>query len=202
MRNYEIMLLISANFTEAQTTKVLAEFKAEITKAKGKITSEDIWGRRELAYPVNKETEGFYVVLRFDFEPAGLIELERNLGLNKDILRHLVTLPIASEKEIKYADEIEEERKRRADKKALRAKEDKERAKVEDEKFKLKSERQEKKMMRKIEEGIHEEKVAPVTRTAPVAPAAPAAPVEKKEDKQDDKFEEKLSKIIDADLDL
>lgn len=187
MRNYEIMLLFSGDLTDVETTKAMESFKSEVAKNKGKVTFEDVWGRRELAYPIKKEMEGSYVVYRFDYDPAGLVELEMNLKLNKKVLRHLISLPVMSEAEIKYAEDIELERKNRLEKKQAKAKAEKEKEKADEEKFKIKSERQEKKMIRKIEETIQEEKTETPTPSV---------------NQKDEKFEEKLSKIIDADLDL
>jgi len=185
MRNYEIMLLVSGDLPEVEIEKVLKDFKKEIQNAKGKITFEDIWGRRELAYPVQKQEEGFYVVYRFDFEPSALAEFESVLRLKKDILRFLVTIPLKGQADKKFAETIEEERKKRKAKKVERVKKQQEREKKEKEHFQIKAQRKEKKMIRKIEEKIKEEKKT-----------------ETKKSKTDANFDAKLSKIIDEDLDL
>lgn len=190
MRNYEIMLLVSGDLPEVEIQKVLEDFKAELKNVKGEITFEDVWGRRELAYPIQKQEEGFYVVYKFDIEPSVLPEFEQVLRLKKEILRYLITIPQKSLEGKKFADAIEEGRKRREDKKLEREKKEKEREKKEKEKFEIRAQRKEKKMIRKIEQEIKKEQVVEV-------------PVKKKEEsKVDAKFDEKLSKIIDEDLDI
>ena len=188
MRNYEIMLLVSGDLPEVEIQKALEDFKAELKNVKGEITFEDVWGRRELAYPIQKQEEGYYVVYRFDIDPTNLPEFEQVLRLKKNILRYLITIPQKGLADKKFAESIEEERKRREDKKVERAKKDQEKAKKEKEKFEIKAQRKEKKMMRKIEEEIKQEKKVE-------APAKGKAKV-------DAKFDEKLSKIIDEDIDL
>lgn len=188
MRNYEIMLLVSGDLPEVEIQKALADFKSELENVKGKITFEDVWGRRELAYPIEKQEEGFYVVYKMDIEPTVLPEFEQVLRLKKDILRYLITIPQKGLEDKKFAEAIEEGRKRRENKKIERAKQELEREKKEKEKFEIKAQRKEKKMMRKIEQEIkYEKKVEPPKTDAK---------------KVDSKFDEKLSKIIDEDIDI
>lgn len=184
MKNYEIMLLVSGGMSDNDIQKTLTEFKEEISKAKGKIISEDIWGRRDLAYPIVKQEEGFYVVYRFEYNPLSLLELEHSLKLNKSILRFLVTVPYKGGEVVNYADYIAEERENRIKKKNEAAKKMQEKEKEMEEKIKIKTERQEKKILRQIEESIEKEKIIPEDGSI------------------DKKFDEKLSKIIDSDLDL
>lgn len=183
MKNYEIMLLFSSAMSDQDIQKSILEFKDEITKTEGKIISEDLWGRRDLAYQVGKETEGYYAVILFEYNPALLKELDHSLKLNKAVLRFLITVPYNVEKIEKYAEYIEQEREQRKLKKAERIKKEQEKDKEIQEKLKIKTERKEKKMLREIEEEISKEKVVD-------------------EPTVDEKFDEKLSKIIDADLDL
>lgn len=190
MRTYEVMLLVSGNLPEVEIKKILAEVKAELENVKGKITFEDIWGRRDLAYPIENQVEGFYVVYKFEIEPNVLADFELALRLKKDVLRHLITIPVKGQTEKSYAELIEEERQNREAKKLEKVKKEQEMAQKEKEKFEMKAQRKEKKMLRKIEEEIQEEKIVDTPKDA----------FDVKD--VDANFDEKLSKIIAEDLDL
>jgi small subunit ribosomal protein S6 len=56
----------------------------------GQVKQVDQWGRRRLAYPIDRKGEGFYVVTRFSIEPQAIRALESNLDLAEDVMRHLV----------------------------------------------------------------------------------------------------------------
>lgn len=56
----------------------------------GEITRIDLWGRMKLAYEIDKQREGYYVLYHADIAPAGIAELERNLQLAQNILRYLL----------------------------------------------------------------------------------------------------------------
>ncbi len=51
------------------------------------------WGRRRLAYPINDQTEGFYALFKLQLNPSDAAELDRDLKLNEDVLRFLITRP-------------------------------------------------------------------------------------------------------------
>lgn len=190
MKTYEVMLLVGGDLPEVEINKVLAEFNKELEAVKGKITFEDAWGRRELAYPIQNQEEGFYVVYKFTLDPKALVELESWLRLKKEILRYLITIPVKGQEEKAYAQSIEEERVRRETKKTEKLKKEKEMQAKEQEKFAIKAERKEKKMLRKIEEEIQEEKQIGQTEQTDVG------------NKVDANFDEKLSKIIGEDLNI
>jgi small subunit ribosomal protein S6 len=59
---------------------------------RGQVTKIDRWGRRKLAYEINKQRDGYYVLMEADIEPANLPELERNLKISSSILRYLIVL--------------------------------------------------------------------------------------------------------------
>ncbi len=56
----------------------------------GEVNQASPWGKRRLAYPINKQTDGYYVVTTFKLEPKNALELERNMRLSEEILRHLI----------------------------------------------------------------------------------------------------------------
>jgi small subunit ribosomal protein S6 len=58
----------------------------------GQVTKIDRWGRRKLAYEIDKQRDGYYVLMEADIDPANLPELERNLKISASILRYLIVL--------------------------------------------------------------------------------------------------------------
>ena len=89
MSKYEAVVVFSAAGTEEATQGLVEKFKALI-EANGTLESVDEWGKRHLAYEINDETEGYYVVFNFDCEPAFPAEFERIAGITDGVLRSLV----------------------------------------------------------------------------------------------------------------
>jgi small subunit ribosomal protein S6 len=92
VREYEIVYIFDPVLTEDQVNERLEKFHAHITDAGGEITAVDHWGKRQLAYPINKKTSGYYVVVQFTAEASILPELERTLKLDDDLVRYLIVL--------------------------------------------------------------------------------------------------------------
>lgn len=92
MREYEIVYIFDPVMTEDQVNEKLEKFHKQITDAGGEITAVDHWGKRQLAYPINKKTSGYYVVVQFTAEATALPELERRLKLDEELVRYLIVL--------------------------------------------------------------------------------------------------------------
>jgi small subunit ribosomal protein S6 len=108
MRNYEIVYIFRSSFTPEEIDAKLERYHAPIAGADGgQITAVEQWGKRQLAYPIDKEPNGFYVVAQFTSDPSGLSELERILKLEDDLLRYLIVL---SEGELPIPPSMREER--------------------------------------------------------------------------------------------
>ncbi len=92
MRKYEIMYILKADLDEAGRKAELDKVLGLLTKNGAKIESidETTFGLRELAYEINDETKGFYVVAKVEAEPAALYEHNRKIRHNANVLRHLV----------------------------------------------------------------------------------------------------------------
>ncbi|MGB4096426.1 MAG: 30S ribosomal protein S6 [Acetomicrobium sp.] len=88
MRPYELMVLIHPDTEEV---KVQVDEISEIIKGLGgEFLKADIWGKRRLAYPINKQIEGYYALLDFNLEPSYIGEVDRLLKLRDSVLRHLI----------------------------------------------------------------------------------------------------------------
>ena len=89
--NYETVVVTSTKLTEEETTALVEKFKTLITANGGTINNVDTWGKRRLAYPINFKNEGYYVLVQFTAAPEFPRELERNLQINENVMRYLVT---------------------------------------------------------------------------------------------------------------
>ncbi|WP_235735198.1 30S ribosomal protein S6 [Nocardioides alcanivorans] len=87
MRAYEVMVILSPEIDERVVEASLEKYLAVITNDKGVVDNVDVWGRRRLAYEINKIAEGTYVVINLKAEPATVKEFDRQLSLNESILR-------------------------------------------------------------------------------------------------------------------
>ena len=87
MRHYEVMIILDPNQDERTVTPSLDKFLEVIRKDGGKVDKVDVWGKRRLAYPINKKEEGIYVVVDLECETESVLELDRRLNLNDSILR-------------------------------------------------------------------------------------------------------------------
>ena len=93
MREYEIVYIFRSNFTPEEIEARIERYHAILTQdGSGEITAVEQWGKRQLAYPIQKQPNGYYVVAQFTADPAVLPELERVLTLEEDLLRYLIVL--------------------------------------------------------------------------------------------------------------
>ena len=88
MRKYEMLVILDAG-TENQNEEV-AKIEELLKNLGGTVSKTDVWGKRTLAYPIRKKTEGYYVLFTFELEPHQTFELRRVLGLRQNVYRQLV----------------------------------------------------------------------------------------------------------------
>lgn len=93
MRKYEIMVLIDPDTDDRQVTPMIEKHLETITAAGGTVDNIDAWGKRKLAYEINKKPEAFYVVLNVTAEPAAVQEMDRLMTINEQIMRTKVLRP-------------------------------------------------------------------------------------------------------------
>ena len=93
MRAYEVMVILDPSLEERTVEPSLDKYLNVVRKDGGSVESVDVWGRRRLAYEINKQAEGIYAVVQLTAEPATVKELDRQLGLNESILRTKVLRP-------------------------------------------------------------------------------------------------------------
>ncbi len=91
MRNYEVVLIVHPDLEETALTGIVEKVKGWITESGGSVEKADVWGKRRMAYRINKQREGQYVYMVASFEPKYNAELERNLRFTEPVMRFLVT---------------------------------------------------------------------------------------------------------------
>ncbi len=92
MRNYELMFIVHPDLDESAFNEVVERVKSWITDAEGKVTKVDYWGKRKLAYPIRKQNEGQYVLMKTEMNPSFCAALDRNLRLSEPVMRYLIAL--------------------------------------------------------------------------------------------------------------
>lgn len=89
MNTYETVLIARQDLTEAQFQELIKEYSDLLTADGGKVLKTEIWGLRTLAYRINKNRKGHYVLIETQTTPAALHEAERRMRLSEDILRYM-----------------------------------------------------------------------------------------------------------------
>lgn len=89
MRTYEVLFILSPQVAEEEATALIGEFKRVAEGTGAKLTHEEAWGRRRLAYSIQKFTEGNYHLFVFDSD-GSLSELDRRMRNAENILRHMI----------------------------------------------------------------------------------------------------------------
>ncbi len=90
LHDYELVLVVSPEVGEDALETTLKNVSQFITGKGGVISEEERWGKRKLAYPIKRSLEGNYVLTRCRMRPAWAKELNANLNISEDVLRHLL----------------------------------------------------------------------------------------------------------------
>lgn len=91
MTEYEILLLLDPELAEENQAEIVGRLRTLIEKGGGTFERHDVWGRRRLAYPIDKKEEGVYHLLSLSASAETLDELSRVLKIDDGVLRHLAT---------------------------------------------------------------------------------------------------------------
>ena len=95
MRSYEVMVILDPSLDERTVAPSLDTYLNVVRQDGGEVESVDVWGKRRLAYEIQKNAEGIYAVIDLQAEPATVKELDRQLTLNESVLRTKVIRPDA-----------------------------------------------------------------------------------------------------------
>ena len=92
MRRYELMLLLRPDLEDDKLQAAVEKVTRAIVNGGGSLSKVSPWGKRRLAYDINRHREASYFLIHFDIEPAQVREIERGMLITEEILRHLVTV--------------------------------------------------------------------------------------------------------------
>lgn len=123
-KKYELVFILQPDYTENEASAVAEKIKKSLEDLGAKIEFEDIWGKRKLAYKIAKCSEGYYFLYEFEIESQKIKEVDNELNLHKDVIRHLVVI-LPAEYQRKTLEQFSEEmpkkirEDKREDKKAV-----------------------------------------------------------------------------------
>ena len=120
MNNYEIVYIIHPALQEGRLIDIKNKIHEKITSSKGKVLYNDSWGKKKLAYAIDKQKYGTYLFCQFLLEGKDIQEINTDCELNSNILRHLITRIDSSQvlddkdkkevkKETKHKEEVSKE---------------------------------------------------------------------------------------------
>ena len=90
MNKYELALVLNAKVDDEVREAALEKAKGYVTRYGGNITEVEEWGKKRLAYEIQKMREGFYYFIQFEAEPTVPAEVERHVRIMENVLRYLV----------------------------------------------------------------------------------------------------------------
>jgi small subunit ribosomal protein S6 len=91
MREYELMCVVHPDLDETAFNDVVKRISSWISDDGGSVDKTEVWGKRQLAYPIRKLTQGQYVLLHLNMAPKFGVTLERNLRFQEPVLRFLLS---------------------------------------------------------------------------------------------------------------
>ena len=91
MTKYEMLYILSTKLEDEARDAIIAKFEGIVTEAGGKVEGIDKWGVKKLAYAINYQTEGYYVLMTFECETSVIAEITRVAGITEGMLRQMVT---------------------------------------------------------------------------------------------------------------
>lgn len=108
MRTYELVFISSPNSTEEDIAKLTSQVEHAVTDRGGKITKIEPWGRRKLAYRIDKFDEGIYTLVHIEGSGNEIAEAERRLRVNDSVIRYM---SIRTDEDLKRAAKVKAKRK-------------------------------------------------------------------------------------------
>ena len=89
MSKYELAVVVSAKLEDDARAEVIEKVKALVTRFGGNITDVDEWGKKRLAYEIQKMKEGFYYFIQFEADATAPAEIERHVRIMDGVIRYL-----------------------------------------------------------------------------------------------------------------
>lgn len=95
MQNYELTVVLAGSMPEAKQKAVVDKIKKAVDDSEGSLVKEDTWGKKQFAYPIKKEKEGFYYYLELSLSTERIAGINRMIENDEQVLRHLLVKPKA-----------------------------------------------------------------------------------------------------------
>ncbi len=109
--HYELLFIVSNQFTEDEVKPIVEEVKSIIEKHDGKVTYDEYWGKKELAYTINHFNHGYYALYEFDAQGEKMNQIDKELRMNRKVLRHqIVSKVFRTPEEIAAEKQAEQEK--------------------------------------------------------------------------------------------
>ena len=89
MNKYELAVVVSAKIEDDARAAVIEKVKEMITRFGGNVTDVDEWGKKRLAYEIQKMNDGFYYFIKFEAETTAIAEIESQMRIMDNVLRYL-----------------------------------------------------------------------------------------------------------------
>ena len=89
MTQYEFMFIVDPSLREEENSKLMEEIKEVLSQYNAKITNEDVWWVKKLAYRINKSAEGFYALFDLEMDGKEIKNISKELNLHKTIWRYI-----------------------------------------------------------------------------------------------------------------
>jgi len=90
MHTYELVIIIHPDLDDEAVNQAIDKIKGWIEAGKGKIVEVQEWGKRRLAYQIQKQNEGLYYLMKLELDPASNAEIERNIRILEPVMRYIL----------------------------------------------------------------------------------------------------------------
>lgn len=110
MKPYELVVLLHPDL-EIDLDKPLKKIENIVKEHKGKITKTDVWGKRKLAYPIEKEEFAVYAYYELELPPESVRKFESSLNITDEVIRYLISHPVPVVEEEDKENEEEDKKK-------------------------------------------------------------------------------------------
>ncbi len=89
MRQYETMVLLSPELTDETVEEKISGFEKKVTEGGGEVLNVDRWGKKRLAYPINRQRHGIYFIITYHSEPPVVADIERDMRIDEQTWRYM-----------------------------------------------------------------------------------------------------------------
>ncbi len=89
MRQYETMVLLSPELTDETVEEKISGFEKKVTEGGGEVLNVDRWGKKRLAYPIQRQRHGIYFIVTYHSEPEVVTDIERDMRIDEETWRYM-----------------------------------------------------------------------------------------------------------------